>query len=488
MGFGETFFFKKGFPKFSIEFTLIELPVVKEMTQVKNTEKKRMSKWKIALIVIGILLLLLLIPVIILSSSLLVKYNTTSYEYVAPTERVEEYVMPEYPEIVLDTEGTWEEGVDLTPDVPEQETAELIVETEPAQETEPLPEETELPPETEVQPETEAVTEETEKAPETQTIIEKVPAAEKTPSVPAQSAPSETLPPVINTPSAAPTYTAPSNPDASFANSIALSVYGKTPIYKVNQKNPDIKNILVMGTDTRDVTADRGRSDSTIIVSYNKKTGSIKLTSLLRDSLVPIEGHGWNRINTAYFYDGVGLAINTVNQLYGLDIQDFIVIDFNGTKNFIDYIGGVDVTLTAEEAELYSAYSGRDISAGLTHMDSTLALTHMRNRTIGSDFGRTQRQRDTITAIIKQIASKKSLNDLYGIVDYSFSLIKTNISATDLLSLATSILSNASSLSIESENVPFSDAYQFAWYNGMAILSYDIGEAAVRLNNFIYGD
>ena len=448
-----------------------------------------MSKWKIVLIVLGILLLLLLVPVIILSSSLLVKYNTTSYEYVAPVERVEEYVLPEYPEIVLDTEGTWEEGVDLTPEIPEQENPETTAETEPVQESPETAAETELPPETEPVPEeTEAVPEETEESSETQTIIEEVPEAEKAPAIQTPSAPAETLPPVVNTPSEKPAYTAPSNPDASFANSNALSVYGKTPIYKVPQKNPDIKNILVMGTDTRDVTADRGRSDSTIIVSYNKKTGSIKLTSLLRDSLVPIEGVGWNRINTAYFYGGVGLAINTVNQLYGLDIQDFIVIDFNGTKNFIDYIGGVDVTLTPEEAHMYSAYSGRDISAGLTHMDSTLAMMHMRNRTIGSDFGRTQRQRETITAVIKQIASKKSLNELYDIVDYSFGLVKTNISATDLLSLAASVLSNASSLSIESENVPFSDAYQFAWYNGMAILSYDIGQAAVRLNNFIYGN
>jgi anionic cell wall polymer biosynthesis LytR-Cps2A-Psr (LCP) family protein len=75
-----------------------------------------------------------------------------------------------------------------------------------------------------------------------------------------------------------------------------------------------------MGTDSRDVTLDRGRSDAMIVVSYNSKTGSVKLTSLLRDSLVPIEGVGWNRINTAYFFGGVGLAVNTVNQLYNLDI------------------------------------------------------------------------------------------------------------------------------------------------------------------------
>lgn len=182
------------------------------------------------------------------------------------------------------------------------------------------------------------------------------------------------------------------------------------------------------------------------------------------------------------------MAINTVNQLYNLDIQNFIVIDFNGTKNFIDYIGGVDITLTEEEAKLYSAYTGQTIEAGLKHMDSTLALTHMRNRTIGNDFGRTKRQRDTITAVIKQVASKNSLNELYGIVDYTFALVKTNISATDLVSLAASLLGSASSLQIESQNVPFDDAYQFGWYNGMSIISFDITKTAARLNEFIYGD
>ena len=436
-----------------------------------------MSKGKTVLLVLGILLLLILIPVLIVSTSLLVKYNTSSYEYEAPVERTEEYVMPDYPEVILDTEGIWQEGVDETEaplTVPEV-TEEPVPETEPA---ETAPPET-VPPE-EV-PE-EIPEEETEEVPEeeTEAPTETVPSA-------AEPKPAETLPSTVNTPAS--TYTEPSNPDASFANSSnAISVYGNVPIYKVKQKDPDVMNILALGTDSLDVTWDRGRSDTMMVISYNKKNGSIKLTSLLRDSLVPIEGHGWNRLNTAYFYGGVGLAINTINQLYGLDIQNFVVIDFNGTKNFIDYIGGVDMNLTEEEARLYSAYTGRSLSAGLNHMDSTLAMSHLQNRAIGNDFGRTQRQRDMITAVVRQIASKTSLNELYGIVDYAFSLVKTNISATDLVSLASSVLTNASSLQIESQNVPFDDSYQFAWYNGMSIISYDIADAAGRLNDFIYGD
>ncbi|MGN1346250.1 MAG: LCP family protein [Eubacteriales bacterium] len=420
-------------------------------------EKKRMSKGKVILLIFGILFLLLLVAAAVLVAALFAKYNATSYEYIAPVEREETYVMPDYPEVILDTDGTWQEGVDL-----ETESAEMDAPGMPA--------------------ETNAEEEADEAKPSTEDS-----AVQTVEGHADQQQPEETLAAVINnTPQS--TYTPPSNPNASFANSSnVVSVYGSVPIYKVEQKDSDILNILVMGTDTRDVTADRGRSDTMIIVSYNKKEGTVKLTSLLRDSLVPIEGHDWNRLNTAYFFGGVGLAINTINQLYDLDIQNFIVIDFNGTKDFIDYIGGVDITLTEEEAALYSTYTGRSIEPGLNHMDSTLALTHMRNRTIGNDFGRTQRQRDTITAVIRQILSQKSLTDLYNIVDYSFSLIKTNISASSLVSLAASVLSQASVLQIESQNVPFDDAYQFAWYNGMSIISYDIAKSAVRLNEFIYG-
>lgn len=269
----------------------------------------------------------------------------------------------------------------------------------------------------------------------------------------------------------------------------AVSVYGKTPIYTVQQKNPDVFNILVLGTDSRDVTRERGRSDSMIIMSYNKKTGKIKMVSLLRDSLVPIENHGWNRINAAYSFDGVGLAVNTVNQLFDLDIQHFVVIDFNGARNFVDYVGGIDIKLTEAEAKYYNrtGYMGKDVSAGLCHMNGSMALTYMRTRKLDSDFGRTERQRTVITTLAQKILDEKSVTDIYDLTDYAFKLVKTNIPAPTLLSFVSSIAMNGKNLSIESETVPFANAYQNKTYNGMAILSFDIEAAAKKVNEFLYG-
>ncbi len=274
-------------------------------------------------------------------------------------------------------------------------------------------------------------------------------------------------------------------------NTNAISVYGKTPIYKVEKKDPNVENILILGTDSRDVTKERGRSDSIIIMSYNKATGAIKMISVLRDSLVPIEGHRWNRINAAYSFDGAGLAVNTVNRLLDLDIQRFVVIDFNGVKDFINKVGGVDVVLTQAEADYFNRTGAlsMEVEAGACHLSGAPALTYMRTRKVDSDFGRTARQRNVIQSLATKILTEKSLTEIYDLVDFAFKLVKTNISLTELTSVITSVAANAmeNGLNIDSCHVPYSGAYTNKYYNGMAIISFDIDDAAKRVNEFIYG-
>lgn len=280
--------------------------------------------------------------------------------------------------------------------------------------------------------------------------------------------------------------------NASFGrNENAKSVYGKTPIYKVAKKDPNVENILVIGTDSRDVTRERGRSDAMIVVSYNKKTGAVKMVSILRDSLVPIEGRGWNRINAAYSFDGIGLAVNTVNQLFDLDIQRFVVIDFNGVTDFIDKVGGITISLTQKEVDYMTNYSNGHVqyNVGPNKFNGDRALVYMRIRKIDSDFKRTERQRKVIETVAEKIIKEKSLSEIYELTDFAFGLIKTNISLTELTSMVTSVATNAmsSGLNMESQHIPYSDDYTYKYYNGMAIVSFNIDDAARRVNKFIYG-
>jgi anionic cell wall polymer biosynthesis LytR-Cps2A-Psr (LCP) family protein len=129
---------------------------------------------------------------------------------------------------------------------------------------------------------------------------------------------------------------------------------------------------------------------------------------------------------------------------------------------------------------------GTKFTVGVNHLEPDFLLMHMRNRTLGTDFERSRRQRDAIVEIFKQIASEKSISEIYALIDYTFGLVKTNISLSSLTSMATSMIGNLSRLNIESQNVPYSDSFYYAWYKGMSIITYDIADAEKRLNKFIY--
>lgn len=290
----------------------------------------------------------------------------------------------------------------------------------------------------------------------------------------------------------------------SFHNSTdEVDVFGNVPIYRETQRDPNIRNILVLGTDSRDVSKERGNSDVMIVLSINKKTKEVRMISVLRDVLVPIEGHDWNRINAAYRLEGAGLAVNTVNEAFGLDIQEFIVVDFNGVIELIDHIGGIDITLTAAEAQYYSnkhsVLFGNNLSAGSIHMNGDQALAHLRNRTLGTDFERTRRQRDVMIAMLNQVLGQ-SLTQMDSTLDFVLDIIRTNIKATDFLSVGLSVVTNFSS-GVKSMSVPNRSQqgkeYRFASYKGMSILKLldpndptkqmDLTYTERKVREFLYG-
>lgn len=238
-------------------------------------------------------------------------------------------------------------------------------------------------------------------------------------------------------------------------------------IYKVDKKDPDIENILILGTDSRNVQKERGRSDSIIVASFNKRTKQVKLVSFLRDTYIPIEGHGWNRINAAYAVGGVALCVNTINDLFGLDIQKFVIVNFSGASTFVDACGGVDMALTQKEINYLLNLKDEfpQNSDGTYHLDGKVALDYMRMRKIDSDFGRTERQRKTMMAIYSQAMARKDVTQMYNLVREGFNLVKTNLKLSEMLDLAQSVISMGSELNIGSESVPPRSTKKLMWSN-----------------------
>ncbi len=259
-------------------------------------------------------------------------------------------------------------------------------------------------------------------------------------------------------------------------------------IYYVKQKDPNVVNILILGVDTRDISKFSGRTDVMMVCSFNKRTGEVSLVSLLRDLLVPIEGHDWNRLNTAFAYGGISLCINTINQLFDLDIQKFVMINFAGTKTIIDACGGVDVKLTEGEVAYIEKNGGtvKAVGNGLYHLNGYSALTHMRNRSIGNDFGRTSRQRQVLTAVYQQVLSSRNLSEIYTLIQESFKLIRTNMKLKEILDLATGVVGFGTNLKINSAQIPKTGTYQGVYYKKKSVISFDIDANTAYLHKLLY--
>ena len=180
-----------------------------------------------------------------------------------------------------------------------------------------------------------------------------------------------------------------------------------------------VSNVLLIGTDSRDLSQERGRSDSMILASINKKTRELTLTSFLRDSYVYIDDeYGYGKLNAAYSYGGAGLLMDTIESNYGVRIDDYILISFAACANVIDAVGGVKLDLTDEEADAVNEILISEVTelmgddrnddlldcGGKQKLDGKQALSYSRIRYVGNaDFERASRQRTVMTQVTKAI-------------------------------------------------------------------------------------
>ena len=257
---------------------------------------------------------------------------------------------------------------------------------------------------------------------------------------------------------------------------------------KIAQEDPkdeDVFNVLLVGTDSRDPNSDMGRSDSMMLVSFNKSKNKSTVVSFLRDSLVDIDGYGKSRLGHTYAYGGIGLTINTINKTYDLDIQNYITIDFENLVSIIDEIGGVKVFITEEEAEYYRQNGMPDIQSGDMTLTGSQALAHARNRTLGSDFERTRRQRSVMYGIYRQIMAEKDASAILPLINYCMNHVKTNMSVTEIYDLAKQVL-ETDNLRMQQASMPTEGAYQPVTYEGMDVLEIDIEANKKYLNELLY--
>jgi LCP family protein required for cell wall assembly len=182
-------------------------------------------------------------------------------------------------------------------------------------------------------------------------------------------------------------------------------------------------NVLVMGMDSREADSDDiPRTDTMILFSMDPQSRTAGMLSIPRDLWVEIPGFDYSKINTAYRLGevykiaerGPGLALDTVENLLGMEIDYYTIVDFNAFEDFIDELGGVTVMVPDKiVVDPLGKHNTETLKAGEHLMPGYLALAYARSRnSSGSDFDRAGRQQQVVMAIRDQILSAEMLPTL----------------------------------------------------------------------------
>lgn len=264
----------------------------------------------------------------------------------------------------------------------------------------------------------------------------------------------------------------------------------------VNSELPeDVQNIALFGLDTRSDN-ESGRSDAIIILSIDRKHDKIKLTSIARDSLVAIDGHGQSKITHAFGWGGAKLAVKTINQNFGMNITDYVYINFYEFAEIIDYIGGVMIDVNASELNVMNNKYGpelrrlgfdyEDAVVGYQRLSGAQALAYSRNRYTGSDIDRGNRQKEVLEAMFAQVKDV-SLTRYPTLISQILSMCHTTLTNDELLSMAQWTLT--SSPTFEQYNIPSAEcnAQGGNWNDGHGwVWRYDMDLATQVLHEYIY--
>ncbi len=228
----------------------------------------------------------------------------------------------------------------------------------------------------------------------------------------------------------------------------------------------NVINIMLIGIDShdKDVREEKAShlNDSNMILSINTDDGSVKLTSILRDLYVNIPGYkNKAKLNNAYYRGEGDLVMRTINHLFEMNIQHYVVINFYGVASIIDALGGIDIDMTKTEASAINAYLNqaykktskytydtKDKSereplqriSGVQHCDGIQALMYARLRKIDGDFARTARQRHLLELLLNKVLQDMDTGKLLNLISTCLPYMITNMNAQTIMNVATAVL------------------------------------------------
>ena len=252
-----------------------------------------------------------------------------------------------------------------------------------------------------------------------------------------------------------------------------------------------VVNFAVFGVDTQDADSFSGGADTVMIASVNREQGWIRLTSILRDSWIDVDGRGSMKLTDVYRRYGPAVAIQTINRKFELNIADYVTINRYRLAEAVDLIGGVELEITQAEMEQINRYaqtSAELAAPGRVHLNGEQAAMYARIRQIDSDSQRVLRQKKLLESILARVREfpvtqyPAALRRLLGMVE-------TSMSYSEILAYAPML---SGTLNMETRVIPDQEEKPYGGQNypgleGNWVWVYDYGTAAQNLHQFIYG-
>lgn len=251
----------------------------------------------------------------------------------------------------------------------------------------------------------------------------------------------------------------------------------------------NIINILIVGSDKRASWSESGRSDCVMIGTIDKKHKRLKLSSLMRDMYIDIPNHGKDKFNAAYSYGGISLLYQTIAYNFDIQLDGYVLVDFAAFQKVIRKLGGVDVKLTDAEADyLVKAYKHGTVAKvvpGMQTLNGAQALAYTRIRQdAAADFGRTQRQRTVMQAILTK-AKTKSLSQLTDLAGTVMPYITTDLSNDEIIGYMSDIVFMGTT-TLDQQRIPIDNSYTQQRVNNQAVLVPDMESNKSALQEFIF--
>ncbi|MDN6626100.1 MAG: LCP family protein [Pisciglobus halotolerans] len=204
-----------------------------------------------------------------------------------------------------------------------------------------------------------------------------------------------------------------------------------------------------MGVDER--PGDVGRADTIIVATINPDSNDVKLLSIPRDTLIELPKTGkQDKVNATYAYGGISYVIETVEEYLSVPINYYAKINFQGMVDLVDAVGGIEIDspldFTVQDSDEKS--NAIVIRKGLQHLQGEKALGYarMRKQDPRGDWGRQERQRQVIEAIVDEAMSISSLTNFKSIFDAISPNLETNLSGREIWIVGTNYASAAKSI------------------------------------------